>query len=174
MIYVLYRWQIVILCSSLLRYYFGGTMASTMLRRDIQSADELEDIVDEVLKKLPESEHANTIALTGELGAGKTTFTQLLAKKLGVKERVTSPTFLIMRRYATTNPRFKTFIHIDVYRIEESREMEVLKIPEVFKEKGTLICIEWPERIGDIVPKDAYRISIDLHNDGSRTVTYGD
>lgn len=141
---------------------------------DIQSVDELEDIVSEVLNKLQERGHANTIALAGELGAGKTTFTQLLAKKLGVKERVTSPTFLIMRRYATTNTRFKTLVHIDAYRIEDEREIEVLHIPELFTAEDTLVCIEWPERIPNIVPKDAYCISMDLHNDGTRTVTYGD
>lgn len=145
-----------------------------MTTRTIHTEDELGAILEEVLEMLVGRSGTPVIALTGELGAGKTTFVQLLAKRLGVTEHVTSPTFLIMRRYETTNDRFSALVHIDAYRIEDPHELEVIGVPDVMREAGTLVCIEWPERASGIVPKDAYRMSLELHDDGTRTVTYGD
>ena len=127
----------------------------------------------EVLSSLPEKEEASVVCLKGDLGAGKTTFTQALAGVLGVKEQVTSPTFMLMRSYETTHDRFKKLVHIDAYRIEEEREVSVLKLENIFKDKETLVCIEWPERISGILPENVYTIEIEIGEDNKREVSYG-
>jgi len=141
-----------------------------MATRTIRTLEEMDIYVDGVLATLPQKEGAHVIALSGDLGAGKTTFTQILAKKIGVTEHVTSPTFVIMRTYEADHDLFDTLVHIDAYRIEDIQEMEVLRIPEIFSRTGTIVCIEWPERVKEIIPEDAYNILISAHDDGSRII----
>lgn len=144
-----------------------------MATRTVHTLAELEIFAEEVLTTLPQKDSACILTLTGDLGAGKTAFTQALAKQLGVVEHVVSPTFMIMRSYSTESERFKKLVHIDAYRVEDVREMEVLKIPELFSEAGTVVCIEWPEHIASLIPQDAYRITLEVNSDDSRTITYG-
>lgn len=144
-----------------------------MPMRSINTLANLDAFAEETLSTLPQKDTAHVLALSGELGAGKTTFVQTLAKKLGVHEHVTSPTFVIMRTYETTHETFTTLVHIDAYRVEDAREMEVLAIPELFNAAGTIVCIEWPERIASLIPKDARRISFILKSNDSRTVEFG-
>ena len=99
---------------------------------------------------------ACVIALSGALGAGKTTFAQGFAKALGIKERVLSPTFVIMKIYVLQKrARLKHFVHIDCYRIHSSRDLASLGIKEIFKDKKAIVLIEWPERIRRLIPKNA-------------------
>ncbi|NCN52734.1 tRNA (adenosine(37)-N6)-threonylcarbamoyltransferase complex ATPase subunit type 1 TsaE [Candidatus Parcubacteria bacterium] len=144
-----------------------------METRTIQSLVELDSFADEIISILPQREGANVLLLKGDLGAGKTTFTQILAKKLGVAEHVVSPTFMIMRTYEGHHDLCKKFVHIDAYRIEDISEVEVLRIPELFTETGTVVCIEWPERIPEVLPQNALTISFAIAEGESRTVTYG-
>jgi len=144
-----------------------------METRNIETAEAFETFAHTVLETLPQQEKATVIALTGDLGAGKTTFTQTLAKTLGVTEHVVSPTFMIMRSYKTTHDCFKKLVHIDAYRIEDEAEVAVLGIEELFADSETLVCIEWPERIPGSIPKNAFHIGIDIAEDNTRTVTYG-
>jgi len=78
-----------------------------------------------------------------------------------------------MRTFKTNHHTYKKLVHIDAYRIENMREIEVLNIPRLFSEKGTLVCIEWPEHVAALIPGNAVRVSFVLNADGSRTVTYG-
>ena len=144
-----------------------------MTTRTVHTLAELDTFAQEMLSTLSQKDSAHVIALTGDLGVGKTSFTQALAKHLDIAEHVVSPTFMIMRSYQTENPNFKKLVHIDAYRVEDIREMEVLKIPELFSEAGTVICIEWPERIAALIPQDAHRITFAVNSDDSRTITYG-
>lgn len=112
------------------------------------------------------------LTLTGDLGAGKTTFVQSLAGLLGVTEMVTSPTFVVMKRYETSHPVFHSLVHIDAYRIENSMEMKPLRFDEILGEPGTLVCIEWAERIADIIPTNTYHLNIETVNETTRTIDY--
>jgi len=139
----------------------------------IQTAEDFGVFARKILTLLPKGEKAIVVTLEGDLGAGKTTFTQALAKELGVTEHVVSPTFMIMRMYKTTHEYFKKLVHIDAYRIEDESEVDVLCIPDLFKEKDSLVCIEWPERIPQALPTDVFHIKIEIAPDNTRTVTYG-
>lgn len=145
-----------------------------METRTIRTLDELSVFAEEILSVLPQKRSAHVLALKGDLGTGKTAFVQAFADLLGVKEHVVSPTFVIMRSYGTAHDAFTKLVHIDAYRVEDEEEMRVLKIPELFYETGTIICIEWAKRIPSLIPKEALLISFTINDDNSRTATYGE
>ena len=104
--------------------------------------------------------------LTGDLGTGKTVFTQGVADGLGITEPVNSPTFTIVQIYESGR---LPFYHFDVYRIADVEEMEEIGYEDCFYGEG--IClIEWAELIGEILPKDC--ISIRIEKDLSRGFDY--
>jgi tRNA threonylcarbamoyladenosine biosynthesis protein TsaE len=135
---------------------------------------ELEGIARELLQVLETKPETRVIALTGDLGAGKTALTKALARVLGVREQVTSPTFVIMKSYATgTSERFSTLTHIDAYRIESEDELRVLGFEELLSDTKQLVVIEWPERISGLIPKEALTLSIAIGEEGERIISYG-
>ncbi len=97
------------------------------------------------------------IALTGDLGTGKTTLTKSIAAGLGIDDVITSPTFNIVKEYRSG--RLPLF-HFDVYRIGDVEEMYELGYEEYFYGEGVCI-IEWADLIEDIIPEDAIRIYIE-------------
>jgi len=101
------------------------------------------------------------LALYGDLGAGKTKFLQGLAKGLGVKGRVNSPTFNILKLYkASSNKQIKNFCHIDAYRLNSEKDLLNLGIEEFFNDANTVTAIEWAEKINNIWPKKTIKIEI--------------
>lgn len=97
--------------------------------------------------------NALILALKGDLGAGKTTFTQGFLKGLGVKGRVSSPTFVLMKRFALRNLPFANVYHIDCYRVKKSAELSSLGLKEIFLNPENIVLVEWPERLGRSLPK---------------------
>lgn len=97
------------------------------------------------------------IALTGELGAGKTTLAQAICRGYGVAEPVTSPTYAIVHEY--TSPHSPVY-HIDLYRIERVEELEQIGWSDIMSSHA-LVIIEWPERAGDLLPADHLPIMLD-------------
>ncbi|MBY0309729.1 tRNA (adenosine(37)-N6)-threonylcarbamoyltransferase complex ATPase subunit type 1 TsaE [Patescibacteria group bacterium] len=137
----------------------------------ISSLSDLENVATDFLSKLTATENAATVVgLVGDLGAGKTTFVQMLARELGVVGAVTSPTYLIMREYETAHPVFKYLVHMDAYRIEDLSELGPLRFAEVLARSGTLICIEWVDRIKDALPADLSTLTFTLNSDTTRTI----
>lgn len=138
----------------------------------ITSLDELANFVNTTIANLvPAPAGATVLGLIGDLGVGKTTFVQLLAKALGVTEVVTSPTYLIMRSYETQHPLFTTLVHIDAYRIEDLSELAPLRFSEVLAAPGTLVCIEWADRLTEALPQNTTYLTFTLQTDGVRTIT---
>ncbi|MFA6431349.1 MAG: tRNA (adenosine(37)-N6)-threonylcarbamoyltransferase complex ATPase subunit type 1 TsaE [Candidatus Margulisiibacteriota bacterium] len=107
----------------------------------------------------------DVIALTGDLGAGKTTFVKGIAEGLGIQDYVTSPTFVIINIHKGT----LVLNHIDLYRLEDKNEIEDLGIEEYFKSGGVCL-IEWAERMGDLLPKYSERIGIEVVSDHERKI----
>ncbi|MCC2232199.1 tRNA (adenosine(37)-N6)-threonylcarbamoyltransferase complex ATPase subunit type 1 TsaE [Lachnospiraceae bacterium CLA-AA-H215] len=95
--------------------------------------------------------------LEGDLGVGKTVFTQGFAHGLGIEEPVTSPTFTIVQEYETG--RIPLY-HFDVYRLADPEELEEIGYEEYFFGEGVCL-IEWPSRIEELIPEDAVRITIE-------------
>ena len=112
----------------------------------------------ELGKKIGERANpGDAYALNGELGAGKTTFTQGIAEGLGITEPVCSPTFTILQVYEEGR---LPFYHFDVYRIEDSEEMEEIGYEDYFYGKG-LCLIEWANLIKEILPEDCREVLIE-------------
>ena len=108
------------------------------------------------LKKGGQNDKPLVFLLSGDLGCGKTVFSRKIGHLLGVKEKITSPTFVIYNSYETLCPTdislkkgdIKTFIHMDLYKITSEKDLEEIKFLDMFT-KGTIACIEWPENMGE-------------------------
>ncbi len=121
------------------------------------------------------SGQATVVGLFGDLGSGKTTFTQSVAKILGVSENVTSPTFVIEKVYQLKTGKdgpcqWNKLIHIDCYRLENSQEMEKLGWGELVADFGNLILVEWPEKIADILPSGMIKINFEFIDEKTREI----
>ncbi len=134
-----------------------------------KSLKETEEFAKEWLSSISKSTNEATIlGLYGNLGGGKTAFTQALAKELGVKEFVTSPTFVIEKIYETNNKDFKRLIHIDAYRLNGGKELQILGFEGIVENTNNLIVIEWPENVIDILPHNHIKIHCEFVNENSR------
>lgn len=102
-------------------------------------------------------EKGDIVALTGDLGTGKTALTKYIAEGLGVKETITSPTFTIVQEYH--DGRLPLY-HFDVYRIGDPEEMYELGYEEYFFAEGACV-IEWADLIEELIPREAKRIHIE-------------
>ncbi|HZJ76210.1 MAG TPA: tRNA (adenosine(37)-N6)-threonylcarbamoyltransferase complex ATPase subunit type 1 TsaE [Oscillospiraceae bacterium] len=131
---------------------------------DISNQRKLEEIA-EKLGELVNS--GDIICMSGDLGAGKTTFTQALAVSLDVKDYVTSPTFILINEYQGRIPLY----HFDVYRIGDISEMEDLGYDEYFYSDGVCV-IEWADLIKDILPQDYLWIEIKITGAESRRICF--
>lgn len=132
------------------------------------------DFLDKILKqnlKIKDGDTATVVGLFGELGAGKTTFVQNIAKNLGIKQKINSPTFVIMKRYPIGKTygvrpgkvEFKNLYHIDAYRLEGKdikKELEILGWNEIISNPKNLVFVEWPEILKDFMPSKYNKIFI--------------
>ena len=112
-----------------------------------------------------QSDSAAVLALHGDLGAGKTTFMQILAQELGIEEAITSPTFVVMKKYPANSGGFSELVHIDAYRIEDIDEMRPLKFDEELTQKGSIIGIEWAEKVAALLPPHTLHLTFTIEGD---------
>lgn len=133
------------------------------------SLEETQKLAHDWLASLEQFEsEALVVGLYGNLGAGKTAFTQAVAKELRIEEPVTSPTFVIEKIYETKHPIFKRLIHIDAYRLEKGKELQVLDFEKLTENKNNLIIIEWPENVKDILPENHHKIHCEFVDETTR------
>lgn len=125
-----------------------------------ESAEQTRALAAELAAALPPD---TTLALHGDMGVGKTTFVQGLAQGLGVHEHVTSPTFAIYSVYQGAKQKL---IHLDAYRLEKEAQVESLLLDE-FLVSPYVLAIEWPEKTGAWLPKDAWHLTLSIV-DGDR------
>jgi tRNA threonylcarbamoyladenosine biosynthesis protein TsaE len=109
--------------------------------------------------------------LCGDLGAGKTKLTQGLAAGLGVKGRVNSPTFNILKIYRAAGP-VKSFCHVDAYRLRSAEDLVSLGIVEFLADQTAVTVIEWAEKVSDLWPAQARVIKIEALSETKRRITY--
>jgi tRNA threonylcarbamoyladenosine biosynthesis protein TsaE len=122
----------------------------------IQEVNGLDEVVEYVLKNLltKETSGARVLGLYGNLGVGKTTFTQKLVAALGGTDAVVSPTFILERDYVLSNNLgIQTLAHIDAYRFDDEDESIVLRVPQRLQDTSLLYVIEWPEKMGKYMPE---------------------
>lgn len=133
-------------------------------------------IAEKVLSKLKQKHTsisgALVVGLSGDLGSGKTTFSQSVAHLLGVKDIVTSPTFIIEKLYTCSDQVFHRFVHIDAYRLEKGDELIMIGFKELCKEKGTLIFIEWPERVKDALSENTLMLKFKFIDQTTRSIDF--
>lgn len=110
----------------------------------------------------------DVVALSGPLGAGKTSIARGLLAALGLEEEAPSPSFAIVQPYAPPEVRFPV-LHVDLYRIEEPSEAEELGLDEA--RADSLLLLEWPERLGEAAWPDALWLTLDVTADGARALT---
>ena len=122
----------------------------------------------EILEKFCFANKACVVGLYGDLGVGKTAFTQSVAKLLGVKRKVNSPTFVIMKRYDLKHKNFKNLFHLDAYRLKNEKELLNLGWEEIISNPDNIIFIEWPENVKKAMPKKHHKVSIKHTKEGYR------
>lgn len=122
----------------------------------------------------PAVDSATLVTLSGELGAGKTSFTQGLATAFGVTEAVTSPTFVLEKIYTLpkNDQGFIQLVHIDAYRLEGSSALNPLGFREAMKDPFTLILLEWPENVSEGLPLPTCAITLTVPENGGRDISY--
>ena len=162
-----------------MRYFTDETPLGIVItmRREyvIETPTAYPEVITDILTKYTAgNEETLLLALSGDLGAGKTTFVQELAKYLGVVEPVTSPTFTIMKQYELPQGVFDHLIHIDAYRMESEIEARPLRLSEILTTPRTIVCIEWPERIASYIPEKAIKILITCGKGEARQVVVQD
>lgn len=126
------------------------------------SEEETKDLAKNLAKQL-----RGVIALTGELGAGKTTFAVGFAKGLGIKEKIISPTYVLIRQHSIPDTQ-KTLYHIDLYRLADFTE---LGLKEIMGNPNNIILIEWAEKVRNLLPKNTIWISFKTLNENQREIT---
>ncbi len=122
-----------------------------------------QDLAKEILN-LPKQKHAIILCLSGNLGGGKTTFMQGFAQGLGIKEKILSPTFVIMKK-------FNNFYHIDCYRLNSDEDAVELGLKEIINNPQNIVAIEWPEKIESLLPKEIIKLDFKFVDDATREIT---
>lgn len=136
------------------------------------SLEQTEKISKDFLEKINFNLHTNAfvVGLYGDLGSGKTTFVQRFAKNLGVKEFVTSPTFVIEKVYDIEHKDFDKLVHIDAYRLDSANELLTLGWEKLFENPKNLILIEWPEKVKEILPENHAKVKFRFLSENEREI----
>lgn len=134
----------------------------------LKSIEDTDKFALEVAKAL---KPGKVIALFGDLGSGKTTFTSYLTHHLGIEKRVQSPTFVIARTYESAlDNEIKIVNHLDLYRLTTDEEIEDLGIDDLFAEPNSVTVIEWAEKGEKFLPDDAIKIKFEYIDEDERRV----
>lgn len=142
-----------------------------------KSVEETKSFAKDFLKKIaqPVAGGAIVVGLYGNLGSGKTTFTQCVAEVLGVSDHITSPTFVIMKTYnlqLTTNNRYKSLIHVDAYRLKGGEELRKLGFEKLLADPTNLILIEWADLVADILPPEHIKLNFEFVDEKARKISF--
>lgn len=139
-----------------------------MLEYISHSAIETEKIGEDFAKQL---KPGTVLAMFGDLGSGKTTFTKGLARGLGISARITSPTYVLMRDYDLPQQDNAQLHHLDLYRLHSSDELKSLNLDELVNQEKNIFVIEWAEKASEKELKNAIKISFEVIGENDRKIT---
>ncbi len=128
---------------------------ATALSIVTQNYEETQKLGEELGRRLPPG---SVVALTGQLGSGKTTLVQGIGKGLGIRPLIKSPSFVIIHEYSGSVPLY----HFDLYRIAHQEEIVFLGYEDYFYQKKGIVVIEWAEKIEDLLPAEYLKIELEI------------
>ena len=131
-----------------------------------------EDLAQKIIETGPQKQ-AVVLCLSGNLGGGKTTFLQGFANGLGIKEKILSPTFVIMKNFSAQGgpaSGWKNFYHIDCYRLNSEDDILELDFKNIIKNPENIVAIEWPEKIEKVLPKKTIKIDFKFIDEKTREI----
>lgn len=134
------------------------------------SPQQTQNLAKKIARKLKGGE---VIALKGDLGGGKTTFTQGLAKVLGIKKQLTSPTFVIMKIYDLPKGSkfpFKRICHVDAYRLQSEQDLINIGVKEYLGNPEVVTVIEWADKVKKVLPKKTIKIYFEIVGETERKI----
>ncbi len=123
-------------------------------------------LAERLLADMPQQMNATVVALQGELGAGKTTFAQGFAAALGIVQQLTSPTFTIAKTYRIPATPYMLW-HLDCYRLHGHQDLSALDLHAAFADPVNIILVEWPEWVGESLPRNRVTVRFE-HVDAQR------
>ena len=138
------------------------------LHNELETAAYARTFLDQLVA---DTQHATVVGLSGDLGAGKTTFTKKVGSALGISDEILSPTFVLAKFYQIpTGKKWTQLVHIDAYRIEDEHELVALRFSELLSDPKKLIIIEWPEQLPSQYPAYAHTLRFDTIDEHIRSV----
>lgn len=141
------------------------------ISRSIEQTHKIaKEVLDKALSFSVVFNKAVVIALEGDLGSGKTHFVQGFAKHLDIKEKITSPTFVILKRFKIGGAKIRNLIHIDAYRIEKPEEILELRWNEFINDPSNIILVEWADKIRNVLPKKYFLIKLEVVSEKERSI----
>lgn len=144
----------------------------TFTTRSVEETYTLAQRLVRALKNRKEVQGAATVlALTGNLGAGKTAFVKGMARALELPDTVTSPTFVIEKIYYLEEQPWSMLVHIDAYRLESDDELHAIGWYDAVTDPHNLIAIEWPENVALAIPDRAVTLSFEVEDETTRSIT---
>jgi tRNA threonylcarbamoyladenosine biosynthesis protein TsaE len=138
-----------------------------------KSPAQTEKLGEILAKEVLKMKRGIVLALEGDLGGGKTTFLKGFARGLKIKEKILSPTFILMRRFEIKNRKIKNFYHFDCYRIENEKEILNLGFKKIIFLPKNLVAVEWAEKIRKILPKNVFLIKFKILGEKKREISLG-
>ncbi|HNU96865.1 MAG TPA: tRNA (adenosine(37)-N6)-threonylcarbamoyltransferase complex ATPase subunit type 1 TsaE [Candidatus Portnoybacteria bacterium] len=138
-------------------------METFLVQNKKQTENLAKMLAKEILKYKNNKKQALVFGFVGNLGAGKTTFIQSFTKGLGIRGRLTSPTFVLMKKYGN-------LYHLDCYRIKDHKDVLALDFAEIINEPKNIIAIEWAEKIKKVLPKDTIWIKFKILPNNKRKI----
>lgn len=124
------------------------------------------------LLKIRMKKHALILALSGDLSSGKTTFVQGLARGFGIRSKIQSPTFVVVKSYKLRVSCYKNFYHIDAYRLKKPKDILVLGWREMVYNPKNIIAIEWARHIKKVLPKNHIDINFKHISKNKRKINF--
>ncbi len=135
---------------------------------EANNVKETKKIATDLARKIIKTKKGAVIALEGELGAGKTVFVKGFVKALGVKSKIKSPTFVLMKKYVS---RGTNLYHLDCYRVKDEKDLRIPELNEILEASHNIVMIEWAERVRKILPKKHITVHIDHISENERKIT---